>query len=100
MMASAISVLPVPVGLTITPRHPARSQAAMAASWSGRKRRQGGRERGTPEEVLGAIVERQVVRSCLLPQPRVVERFGAPGPDAVVPPQVWRHTHRPGRVEP
>jgi hypothetical protein len=62
------------------------------------ERRQGGLERGTSEEALGPIVERQVVRSCLLPQPRVVERFGAPGPDAVVPPQVWRHTRRPGRV--
>lgn len=36
MIASAISVFPVPVGLTTTPRPPARSQAWTAASWSGR----------------------------------------------------------------
>ena len=64
------------------------------------QRRQGGLERGASEEALGPIVEGQVVRGCLLPQPRMVERFGAPGPDAVVPSQVWRHTGRPGRVEP
>lgn len=46
MIESAISVFPVPVGLTITPRPPARSQASIAASWSGRSRGSAGRSNG------------------------------------------------------
>src|SRR5215470_9295643 len=95
-MARAISVLPVPVGLTITPRRPAPSQAATAASWSGGKR---DAQRRTVEEALGVILEREPVLGRVLAEARVVQRLGAPGADALVPGEVARHARGAGRGE-